>query len=676
MADISKILFYEAGRPKQLNNATSSLGGDVLRLNNITVDELLTVANLSIQGSLDVAGDINSSGSTNIVTGDQFIDLNANADGTSKAGGLAVVHNVINTANVDSCTASTNLITFDAAITPVGATGSINGTGWGAGDSVTITNADGSTNTFTQTAYNSLANLAAVIQGESTVSTATVNGNNIDVTFVAGYRHNAAKFSGTINGSALAMSSAISGGVGFSAGDIIVAKGFEADGAPEMNGLYAITTINLDGSSDQESVNIGSIGGVTGADFLQTNIQNDVAAGSSGTISTCALTAIAVADGANVKNSLGAISKGSLVNLRLTDFAISSANTIHRYEVSNVGLQDVYNVGNEITMTTGNDFIINKPTSGNSSISLQANGQSNFTVESAGLTLETNSDSNGNSGALQVRPSDKGAQYGIKEFVQSAGIGNDAALYPLDLATSLAIGDLVKITPAVAPSVTFTVAQASATANITSITLSILSDLTNGSTQNVTLSQPADFTVTNGDASATANSIKTAIQGVTPTLSGTSLFVEVLANGNDYDIKVSHEGVGALGNVGSNAVSGSDLSVSNASLQGGTNAKVEKASAVNYASCKGLIGFCMDATGGTVNAFDSIRVAGAGSLLETSSASVSYGDMGKPIYLSASTAGAMTVQDPTGSNQCVYQVGVAVGVNQLYVLPQFIAELP
>jgi len=673
MADISKILFYNVGRPKQFDNAN-----DVLKLNNVTVDQLLQAANVSVTGDLTVSGDITSSSSTNIVTGDQFIDLNASADGTSKSGGLVVIHNKVDdaiTLSDASASISSNTITFGAGITEASATLTIvNGhLNYNSNDTITLKSPDKATSdTIKDT---TVAAYMTAIAALPYVASAVQSTNDILITFVAGYRYNKVVVESLrVNNAPVGSPPSPSGGVGFINDDGILLQDFDLDGFPANNGIYKVASIAKTGGT-QDSITI-TTSAVSGAHFIQTSL-SDMSADdlNDSKIKTFAMTAIAVADGTGIQDAgSNPIAKGTFCNLRMTEFAVFGTATIENYEVSNVGLQDVYNVGNSITLASGSDLLVSKPSSGNASISLGANAKSDFTVEGDELVLQTSIDAgSGNSGALSVLPSDKGAQYGFKEFVH---LNNE--LYPLELQANLVAGDLVKITVSQSPSVTLTIGGGSGAAVGVgaSFTLSVIDDVS-GTEETFTFTEGTDFNA-GANASDSADSLKTAIEGETLALAGSSLFVEKLVNGSDFDLRISHEGVGALGNTtdGANAVTGTNISISGSDLSGGSNAKVEKAQANNYDNCKGLLGFCLNGTSGTPSNGDSVHIAGAGSLLETGGPSVSYGDMGKPIYLSASTAGEMSIQDPAGSGECVFQVGVAVGVNQLLVMPQFIAELP
>ena len=155
---------------------------------------------------------------------------------------------------------------------------------------------------------------------------------------------------------------------------------------PSNNGLYVVASVA------SPNITLGNTAYVGTAPFIQTALGGD---STGGTISQVNLKALVVA-GNGLINDSGAspYAEGTLLEAFATDAAISDFTTDGSYSAvgatSPTTLQDAYDNGNSITLTSGNNFTIAKSLSGSAAVSLGANAASNFTVDGASITLQTN----------------------------------------------------------------------------------------------------------------------------------------------------------------------------------------------------------------------------------------------------------------------------------------------
>ena len=374
-------------------------------------------SNVAIAGNLDVAGDIVSRGSTNLVVGDNFIDLNNGNSSTDVAmsGGFTV--------NIKAGAAADVVVAFAAgsALTPVDAafsvTGATKSTVYSIGDIIEIsgcTDLVGNNGIFVVTAVNDGKNAAGAVSALLTqilvagISTAAAtNAPFAQSQFTAGtasasvYRVNLAVL-------------AFSGGALLATGDVSLAVGSVVSAYATSAWVPVGTTTATPGGrtklyyessqnvSLQEAYNVGNAIAMTAAtgafDVSPAAAQTvgfslDGSSASNASVTGGNLTLSTITSGTLVLASAGNVDvDGSLITIDATGAISLDAGGASDFTVTSANLT--------LQTTTSGDVIVaaaavlnadaaSMTLDATGAISIDAGAASNFSVTSANLTLST-----------------------------------------------------------------------------------------------------------------------------------------------------------------------------------------------------------------------------------------------------------------------------------------------
>lgn len=165
-----------------------------------------------------------------------------------------------------------------------------------------------------------------------------------------------------------------------SAGDII-----QVSGTPNAknDGLYVVESVT------STQIRIKGVGTTAAPTGQLPFIKNDFfTATSGGSIVHAKVSAFATANGSMTDSTTNPVTPSGVWCYHIGDTQASFEDSWTALTAVTQTLQAAYNGGPTITLTTGNDLVVNKPTSGNAAISLEANSASDFTVDGATLTLD------------------------------------------------------------------------------------------------------------------------------------------------------------------------------------------------------------------------------------------------------------------------------------------------
>lgn len=180
----------------------------------------------------------------------------------------------------------------------------------------------------------------------------------------------------------------------YSAGDIIQVSGASK---ADNNGLFGIESLaEVSGNTVFTLYGVGGSSVPGYALFLQNQVTTD--SGNTVTICKVNLAVLAVADGSTIKDyGASPYAEGTLVTsyyteAQVSDFGGLNPDTGYKQLGSGGGgggsLQDAYNSGNSITLTSGRSLFVNQPVSGTAAgIRLEGNSSSWFKAWDADLSL-------------------------------------------------------------------------------------------------------------------------------------------------------------------------------------------------------------------------------------------------------------------------------------------------
>jgi hypothetical protein len=370
MATKKLLGLLDSGKTATIGSAdTATVAGDL----SVTLD-------LDVGGDLNVTGSIVSSGTTNVVVTDAFLDL-ANGETTTAGGPAGYTAQVQAGATVKyfvkSVTSNVITLTDDVsgAISTFDTGQFTAASAAAAGDSFTLTAGGGGTNLFTAiTSGVPDVDEYLAVDGDATATAgnmATQINNNenfraYNVGTIVFIQLVAANTSGAIantNNTPIGTITTFGPTPLMTAERVISVSGATDQAA--NNGLFSVDTVNFDGDNGKITLNTLS---VDSAPFLQTAMDDTDADETDSPIVFPNLYVQAVSDGVNIKKSGGAIiAKGSLCDtFQELPLNTSFVNAYSAVGAGEVTLQDAYEAGSTVTMNaTGANVLFDLNINGN-----------------------------------------------------------------------------------------------------------------------------------------------------------------------------------------------------------------------------------------------------------------------------------------------------------------------
>lgn len=667
------LLGIEAGRPGTIGTAdTGTIAGDA----QIT-------GNAQINGNLTVSGDIVSRGAVDVVLQDQFLELaNGQTSTTAAAAGYAatisaasaITYNVASftapvtiTLTADNTAGRATFFTGSAAIT----------TNLTANDTLAVQNAAASASTFTAVASGAsglqfnvgadaevtASNLATVINAQSDFR-ATAFGATILIQLVADAGGNSPTIVYTqVGGSGAVTAVNFSNNPIIPANTVIMISDLDVT---SNDGIYAVASTAADTITIKNAAAVNSQ-----APFLQTAVAVGTESGANA-VNFIDLYVQAVADGAVLRDPVGPVAKGALVdNFQSLATDLSFQNTYTIVGAGETTLQQAYDSGAAI-VTDASGPVALTLSADNQGFSVQGSSGGNGDV-SIGGTTAVNSFVVGASGAASSITSTgqnltMGTATSGNVSLTSAGTSvvdsNDAMTIRMDADANAAKDILIQANNANA--------GGSATGNV---------KIDADDEVQLQIAAGAKLTIANATSAFTNTVQVDTTAGMKFGGSGTQIvdFVDQDAMTDNAANKIaSQQSIKAyvdsrgLTNFATTVTMVADENIDfgevvAVKISGGDEGRAILADP-NAASSSSIVGICI--TAGTTGAAGTLTVATSGKVSGLSNVTA-----GAAVYASVSAAGALQSTAPTASGDTIYQIGYGTAAGQVALQLAFVAEL-